>query len=71
VTTCRTAGRGPPVCEAYCGCVLDGIEKGGFLSAALSGRMSPEENNRWLALINQCRPAEDLRSMPDAPAGPN
>ena len=71
VTTCRTAGREPPVCEMYCGCVLDGIEKGGFLSSALSGRMSAEENDRWLALINQCRPAEDLQSMPDEPAGPN
>jgi uncharacterized membrane protein len=68
VTTCRTAGRGPAVCEAYCGCVLDGIQKGGFLSQALSGRMSAQENDRWLALISQCRPAEDGQSMLDGPA---
>jgi len=71
VTTCRTAGREPPVCELYCGCVLDGIEKGGFLAEALSGRMSAEDNNRWLKLIDQCRPADGLLSTPDEPAGGN
>jgi uncharacterized membrane protein len=70
VTTCRTAGREPPICEAYCGCVLAGIEGGGFLSSALSGRMSAQENDRWLKLINRCRPI-DGPPIPDGSAGSN
>lgn len=58
VTSCRTTGREPPVCEIFCGCVLTGIEDAGFLSKAIAGRMTAEENNRWLVIVNQCRPTD-------------
>ena len=58
VTSCRATGREPPVCEIYCNCVLNGIEDAGFLSKALGGRMTAEENNRWLDTVNQCRPTD-------------
>lgn len=60
VTSCRATGREPPVCEIYCGCVLAGIEEAGFLPKALAGRMTAEENNRWLVIVNQCRPTDRL-----------
>ena len=58
VTSCRAAGREPPVCEVYCNCVLAGMQEADILSTALTGRMSAEENNRWISLINQCRPKD-------------
>lgn len=60
VTSCRATGREPPVCEIYCGCVLTGIEEAGFLPKALAGRMTAEESNRWLVIVNQCRPTDRL-----------
>jgi len=56
VTSCRAAGRTVLVCESFCGCVLTGIQDAGLLAVAHSGRMNAEQNNRWLTLVNQCRP---------------
>jgi uncharacterized membrane protein len=67
VTSCRAAGREPPVCEIYCNCVLTGMQDAGLLSNALTGRMSAEENNQWLSLINQCRPTNEEPAPPAVP----
>ena len=57
VTACRAAARAPQVCENSCSCVLTGLQDAGLLSAAHSGRMSAEENNRRLTLVKQCLPS--------------
>ncbi len=64
VTSCRAAGRAPPVCELYCACVLAGMQEADILSKALAGRMSPEENDRWLNMVKECRPTDDAPSTP-------
>jgi uncharacterized membrane protein len=66
VTSCRATGRAPPVCEVYCNCVLAGMQEAGILSTALGGRMSPEENDRWLTLVKQCRPKDEPSATPEA-----
>jgi len=66
VTSCRATGREPPVCEVYCSCVLAGMREADILSTALTGRLSPEENDRWLTLIKQCRPKDGPPAAPEA-----
>jgi uncharacterized membrane protein len=58
VPACRTRGHAQPVCEAFCSCVFTGIEKAGFLEAAASGRMTAEQNEQWLELVDQCSPSD-------------
>jgi uncharacterized membrane protein len=68
VTSCRAAGREPPVCEVFCNCVLTGMQDAGILSIALTGRMSPEQNDRWLNMVKECRPNDDAPSTPIPPS---
>ena len=45
--------------EAFCGCVVDGANAAGLVSAVLDNSLDPLERDQWEGMIAQCQPAEE------------
>ncbi len=71
VPECRATGHAPPVCESFCFCLLNGMDEAGFLEEAATGRLSAEQNDARLALVDQCSPSDaDLSAAEDGAPSP-
>jgi uncharacterized membrane protein len=67
VPECRSTGHQPPVCEAFCSCILNEVDKAGYLDALATRRMSAEQNDHWLSVVDKCSPSDiDLSEAREA-----